>query len=377
MIKRCLYIFLIGLGYSIANLSHTYAQVKYFKKWPKGRSPEEIGLRISGRFIQSAHPNWGNPGIANEITYPETCAWYGALLFAKITDNNLLLQALQGRYEVAMATEKKLIPKADHVDHTVFGSIPLELYMQTDSSKYLQQGLSYAKAQWELPNNPKPEYVQLLNDGYSWQTRLWIDDMFMISTIQAQAYRATKEITYINRAARQMTMYLKKLQNDNGLFYHADDVPIFWGRGNGWYAAGMAELLRSLPKENSEYKFILESYQKMMKALLELQGSSGMWKQLLDDPNSWDESSASAMFCYAMAIGVNKGWLKQEVFGPAVRKAWLALTDQLDNNADIRNVCEGTNKKNDKQYYLDRRRLTGDMHGQAPMLWAAFALLDR
>ena len=353
-----------------------YAQDKYFRKWPKGGSPEEIGLLVAGRFIQTPHSNWGNPGAANEITYPETCTWYGALLFAKQTKNNLLLKALQGRYEVVLATEKKLIPKADHVDHTVFGSIPLELYMQTDSSRYLQQGIDYAVKQWELPPSPTDQEKEWHDKGYSWQTRLWIDDMFMISTIQAQAFRATGDTLFINRAAREMTLYLSTLQKENGLFYHADDVPFFWGRGNGWYAAGMTELLRSLPQDNPNRPSILAAYQRMMETLLKYQDSSGMWKQLIDEPTSWNESSGTAMFCYAMAIGVKNGWLNEDKYGPVVRKSWIALIDKLDVRADISDVSEGTNKKNDKQYYLDRRRLTGDLHGQAPLLWAAFALLQ-
>jgi hypothetical protein len=46
-------------------------------------------------------------------------------------------------------------------------------------------------------------------------------------------------------------------------------------------------------------------------------------------------------------------------------------------NGDIRDVCEGTNKNNDLQYYLDRKRLTGDLHGEAPVLWSATALLRK
>lgn len=352
------------------------AQDKYFQDWPDGKSPREIGDRLVGRFVQSPHPNWGNPGPANEITYPETCTWYGALLFAGVTNNDLLLKALQGRYEIAMTTEKNLIPKADHVDHTVFGSIPLALYLQTDSSRYLKEGLSYAIDQWELPSHATEEEKKWHQQGYSWQTRLWIDDMFMISAVQAQAYRATGDTLYINRAAREMCMYLDKLQKENGLFHHAEDVPFFWGRGNGWYAAGMAELLRDLPVSNPDRPYILNSYQKMMETLMVYQDDSGMWKQLLDDSESWNESSGTAMFCYAMAMGVKKGWLQEDKFGPVTRKAWLALMDQLDERGDIRNVCEGTNKKNDRQYYLDRRRLTGDMHGQAAMLWSVFALLQ-
>ncbi len=57
------------------------------------------------------------------------------------------------------------------------------------------------------------------------------------------------------------------------------------------------------------------------------------------------------------------------------RKAWIAVTGYIDQNNDTTNVCEGTNKKNDLDYYLARRRKTGDFHGQAPILWAASALL--
>ena len=56
-------------------------------------------------------------------------------------------------------------------------------------------------------------------------------------------------------------------------------------------------------------------------------------------------------------------------------KAGSALIKYIDSNADIHEVCEGTNKKNDRQYYLDRKRNVGDMHGQAPVLWCASALL--
>jgi rhamnogalacturonyl hydrolase YesR len=70
--------------------------------------------------------------------------------------------------------------------------------------------------------------------GLSPQTRFWIDDMYMISALQVQAFSATGDIDYLNRAALEMAAYLDELQQTNGLFYHAPDVPFFWGRGNGW-----------------------------------------------------------------------------------------------------------------------------------------------
>ena len=89
--------------------------------------------------------------------------------------------------------------------------------------------------------------------------------MFMITILQVQAYRATGDPKYIDRAANEMTAYLDKLQQPNGLFYHAPDAPFFWGRGNGWVAAGMAELLRSLPASHPQRARIMSAYLTMMK----------------------------------------------------------------------------------------------------------------
>jgi rhamnogalacturonyl hydrolase YesR len=81
------------------------------------------------------------------------------------------------------------------------------------------------------------------------------------------------------------------------------------------------------------------------------------------------------MFTFAMITGVKDGWLDEKTYGPAARKGWLALVNRLDINADITDVCEGTGRKNDLNYYLQRKRNTGDLHGQAPILWCASALL--
>ena len=204
---------------------------------------------------------------------------------------------------------------------------------------------------------------------------MWIDDMFMITADQSQAYRATGDKKYLDHAAKEMVVYLDSLQRPNGLFYHAPDVPFFWGRGNGWVAAGMSELLRSLPADNPYRPRIMKGYKSMMASLLQYQASDGMWRQLIDDTASWPETSCTGMFTYAMITGVKNGWLDSKVYAGPARKAWLALVSYLDQNSDIREVCEGTNKKNDRQYYLDRKRNIGDLHGQAPVLWCATALL--
>ena len=81
------------------------------------------------------------------------------------------------------------------------------------------------------------------------------------------------------------------------------------------------------------------------------------------------------MFAFAFITGVSEGWLDGATYGPAARKAWLALADELDAEANLRNVCKGTGPSAERRHYLERQRITGDFHGQAPMLWCAAALL--
>ena len=76
-----------------------------------------------------------------------------------------------------------------------------------------------------------------------------------------------------------------------------------------------------------------------------------------------------------MITGVKNGWLDAKTYAPAARKGWLGLVSYIDENADIHEVCEGTNKRDSYEYYLDRKRNVGDLHGQAPILWCATAML--
>lgn len=357
------------------------------KHFPKGSQPEEIGVRLTERYLRTPHSHWGDIASKNKVmlvTYPDVCAWLGALWFTTGTGNDSLYTKLVERFEPLFTTQRHLQPELypkphNVVDFYVFGAVPLEIYKHNRDSRYYELGMKYADRQWELPENPE-HYKQLSSaadyaaKGYSWQTRLWVDDMFMITDLQAQAYLVTGDRKYIDRAAREMALYLDEIQRPNGLFYHYTDVPYFWGRGDGWMAVGMAEMLRMLPKDNPDRPRVERAYRLMMETLLRYQSYDGMWCQIIDDPNSWKETSSTAMFTYAMILGVKNGWLDKKVYGAAARKAWISLLTYLDEQDNLRNVCEGTGAKNDYPYYLKRRRLTGDLHGQAALLWCAYAL---
>ena len=337
------------------------AQQNYFSNWPEGRSPQDVGKRLAEHFVASPHQ------YTATIHYSEVCAWYGALTFAELTHDDALRAELIKKYEPLMpgGAEADRIPTRHHVDDSIFGIISLEIAIQTKDPKQLEIGKAWADRQWE---NPQP-------DGLSGETRYWIDDMYMLTILQLEAYRATGDKKYLDRDANEMVAYLDKLQQPNGLFFHAPDVPFYWGRGDGWVAAGMAEMLRTLPEDHPQRARIMKGYRLMMSALLKYQGKDGMWRQLIDHGDSWPESSSSAMFSFAMITGVKNGWLDAATYGPTARKAWIAVTGYIDQNNDVTSVCEGTGKLNNLEYYLFRKRRTGDFHGQAPVLWAASALL--
>jgi rhamnogalacturonyl hydrolase YesR len=333
----------------------------YFTNWPKGTSPQEVGKKVAEHFVTSPHQ------YTATLHYSEVATWYGALTFAQLTNDDALRTELIRKFEPLMpgGAEAGRTPLRRHVDDSIFGVVPLEIALQTKDPKYLAEGKKWADRQWE---NPQP-------DGLSGETRYWIDDMYMLTMLQLEAYRATRDHMYLDRDAKEMAAYLDKLQQPNGLFFHAPDVPFYWGRGDGWVAAGMAEMLRDLPQDHPQRARILAGYRTMMASLLRYQGKDGMWRQLIDHEEAWPESSSSAMFTFALITGVRNGWLDAATYGPAARKGWIAVAGYIDQNQDITSVCEGTGKLNDLDYYLARRRRTGDFHGQAPVLWAASALL--
>jgi rhamnogalacturonyl hydrolase YesR len=339
------------------------AETSYFSSWPDGADPQTIGKRVAENFVERKLSYQADPKL--HVHYAEAGTWYGSLTVAQLTGDTNLQARLIEKFQPLFASESKNLPPRPHVDDRVFGIVPLEIYILTKQPKYLELGKRFADDQW---TNTTP-------DGITGDARYWIDDMYMIPSLETQAGRATGDSIYLDRAARTMAAYLDRLQQTNGLFYHAPDSPYFWGRGNGWVAAGMTELLRSLPANHPQRARIMEGYRKMMAALLKYQGDDGLWRQLIDHPESWPETSGTGMFAFAMVTGVKNGWLDAQLYGPAARKAWLGLVKHLDADANVDSVCEGTGKGHSVPYYLGRKRITGDFHGQAPIVWTASALL--
>lgn len=315
--------------------------------------PESIGNKVINNITERRF-GW---------RYQKVCTYYGALIFADATKDNSITKRIETGYTPFLKGKRK--PHSGHVDYNVFGIWPFEMYRQTGNEDYLQTAKKLADDEWENPRK----------DGLTSLTRFWVDDMYMVGSLQVQAYKSTKDEMYLDRAALQLKTYIEKLQRPNGLFFHRDDAPFYWGRGNGWAAAAMTELLLVLPKEHQYYRPILEAYQKMMTTLIGFQGEDGMWHQLLDDPESYPESSCTGMFLFSLASGVDNGWLPGDQYSMNVEKAWNALAGYVNTKGEVENVCVGTNAKDNKKHYLIRPKSAGNFHGQAAVLWAATAMI--
>ena len=378
----------------LATMSPT-ASGSHFEKWPADERPSSVCRRIAEQFLSTV-PDWYKPekgyrgnggyGYGREIQYSVVSLWVNALECARICGDSELEDRLVAAFEPYFGVKRDILPKFKHVDFTIVGAVPLEIAILTGDPRARDLGLRYADMQWEEPkrDDPPPWYnktsyeerLDWWKKGYTDQTRLWIDDMYMIAALQTQAYRLTGDRKYIDRAAKEAVLYLDRLQRPNGLFFHAPDVPFFWGRGNGWMAGALPLILKYLP-EDSEYRpRLMEGYLLMMKSLLAHQRENGMWGQLVDDPLSWGETSCTAMFAAAFADGVANGWLDAAQYGPAFRRAFFALAARMDEWGNIASVCDGTGAKNDHGYYLSRKRVNGDSHGQAAMLWLCRAILE-
>jgi len=288
------------------------------------------------------------------LHYAEVATALGAARFATRTGDAGLAAAIGERWSRA----RTLPNSANHVDANVVGVWPLLL---GDSAG---EGLALADGQWRETDET----------GLTRQARFWIDDIWMIGALQAEAWRSSGDPRFLDRAALTANAYLARLQQPSGLFHHGPEAPFFWGRGNGWVAAGLAEILSILPESHSGRSTVLAGYRRMMAVLLRHQQSSGLWNQLIDRPDAWAETSGSAMFAFAFLRGVNQGLLPPAPYRAAAVSAWTALVARTEPDGRLRGVCVGTGQSADAQYYLDRPVVTGDLHGQAALLWTAAEL---
>lgn len=196
------------------------------------------------------------------------------------------------------------------------------------------------------------------------------DSVFMATPIVAKAGALTGESKYFDLAARHVAFMQKLVLRPDGLYRHSPLTDAAWGRGNAFPALGLALTLEAFPRTHPAYEHLLQAFRQHMARLAEFQTESdGMWHEVIDEPASYAEFSATAMIGTAMAMGVRHGWLDSRTYQPLVDNAWRGVNMRIGAGGVLLDVCESTNKQPSLDAYLHRAAILGkDPRGGAMAL---------
>lgn len=206
---------------------------------------------------------------------------------------------------------------------------------------------------------------------------VWLDDMFMAIPAMAARAEYTGDRRPLDEAAKAATGFFSRMWiPEKGLFRHGYveglevQPEMAWGRANGWAILAMSQLLDALPEDHPQRKAVLDTFKAHARTLARTQSTNGFWHQLLDRPETYEETSATAIFAYCLAHGVNKGWLDARTYGPVAQLAWEAVSTKINEKGEVEDVCVGTGMGFDPAYYAYRPVSVKAAHGYGPVIWA-------
>lgn len=212
---------------------------------------------------------------------------------------------------------------------------------------------------------------------------LWLDDLYMGVPALSQMGALTGDRKYFDDSVNQVKQYAARMFNKElGLFMHGwvqDMEPhpqIHWARANGWAIIAMSELLDVLPTDHPGRPAVMEIYRAHAAGLARVQGGMGFWHQLLNRNDSYLETSATAMFTYAIAHGVNKGWLDPLAYGPMALLGWHAVSTKVNALGQVEGTCVGTGMAFEPAFYYYRPTHVFAAHGYGPTLMAGGEIID-
>ena len=247
-----------------------------------------------------------------------------------------------------------------------FGSMMLECAPEDAASVKLAHRIG----QYMLREQPRTE------DGAFCRrdATIWADDMYMSGPFLCRYSALTGDPAGIDECAEQLLKYKALLFiPDKQVMSHmrclrngrANGIP--WSRGNGWVLFTLSELLSRLPQEHPRRDALLTFFRELTSGYLRLQDEDGMWHQLLDGPETYQEASATAMFICAFARGLRGGWYPGQQRGAireALAHAWQGLCRvAIDRDGNLYGVCRGSGFSFSRAYYRRLMWNFNDTHG--------------
>ena len=211
---------------------------------------------------------------------------------------------------------------------------------------------------------------------------LWADDMYMGIPALAETGHLTGDAAYFDDAVNNVLRMSAYLFNPalnlytHGWHANQPDAPRFyWARANGWAVLAMSDLLDVLPKNHPGYPKVLAQLRLTLRGVAEQQSGSGLWHQMIDRHDSYLETSASAMYVYAIAHAINQGWISPTTYGSVAQAGWAGLSSRINAKGQVEGTCVGTTLASDQVYYYNRPTSVDAMHGYGPTLLAGAEMI--
>ena len=211
---------------------------------------------------------------------------------------------------------------------------------------------------------------------------IWADDSFMAISFLARMGKLTGVIKYFNDAANQVLNYTRYLWcPEKQLYYHCyhtdtkEHGVAHWSRANGWLFMAQADLLSMMPKNHPLRAAIIKNFQQQASGVVRYQGKNGLWHQLLDKEDSYEEITGTAMFVFGIARGVKEGWLHPDYIYVA-EQGLKGMLGKITNNGDVTDICVGTGIMPSLTYYYNRPTQENDPMGEGPVLRALVEMMD-
>jgi len=211
---------------------------------------------------------------------------------------------------------------------------------------------------------------------------LWLDDLFMSVPALAQMGKLTNDSRYYDEACKQVLAFSRRMfDREKGVYMHGwvesmTEHPSFrWARANGWAFMTEVELLDVLPERHPQRAAILQLLRDHARGLASYQSGSGFWHQLLDREDSYLETSATAIYTYAFARAINRGWIDARAFAPTAILAWNAVSSKVNTKGQVEGTCVGTGMAFDPAFYYHRPTSSYAAHGYGPTLLAGAEVL--
>jgi len=318
-----------------------------------------------------------------DLTWDWPCgvAYYGICEAYKASGEKKYLDLLKARID---EYRELGLPPVSTVNTCAMGHSMITLYEETNDEAYWEIALK----KLDYLCNKAPRFgesviqhtVSAKND---FPEQAWADTLFMAALFMLRMGVKLQDEDLKNDALNQYYWHIKYLQDQaTGLWYHGynnitrDHMSgFFWGRANAWAAYTMSQVGHYLPEAYLYPRFmdVAGSINEQLAALKLLQTQNGLWRTLLDDPDSYEEISASCGIAAAMVARGNPLHRKY------VQAALQGVLDNISLDGRVQGVSGGTAIMKDREGYrnISRDWIQGWGQGLALIFLSAVVMADQ